>query len=77
MAMKKRMIAATLCLCMAVGLMPTAAYAEGDDKNIMLKTSVLSTNVNTVNAVTVYFSKDNSDQPGAWRVIGYGGEGVI
>lgn len=36
--MKKRMIAAALCLCMAAGLMPTAAYAAEGDKTIMLGT---------------------------------------
>ncbi len=46
------------------------------DKTIMLGASVLNAEINTAYAATVYFSKNNTDQPGAWRVIGYNGNGV-
>ena len=39
-------------------------------------TSVLSKNVNTATAPTVYFGQNHENNPAAWRVIGYDGNGV-
>ena len=38
--------------------------------------SVLSKNVNTATAPTVYFGQNHENNPAAWRVIGYDGSGV-
>ena len=45
-------------------------------KTIQLGTDALSKNVNTATAPTVYFGQDHENNPGAWRVIGYDGNGV-
>ena len=70
----------TLCilcaLALCLGLMPTAAFAANNGKAIQLGTDALNAKVNTANAATVYFGKNNEDTPGAWRVIGYNGNGV-
>ena len=38
--------------------------------------SALREDVNTPDAATVYFGKDDEDKEGAWRVIGYDGIGA-
>ncbi len=45
-------------------------------KTIQLGTDALSKNVNTATAPTVYFGKNQDNNPAAWRVIGYDGNGV-
>ena len=46
-------------------------------KTIQLGTDALSKNVNTATAPTVYFGQDHENNPGAWRVIDYDGNGVV
>jgi len=67
----------TLCLT------PISVFAEEvgaeDSAAIQLGTdalSVLSKNVNTATAPTVYFGQNHENNPAAWRVIGYDGSGV-
>ena len=74
--MKKRILSILLCLCMAACMLPTVAFAADKGKAIQLGTNALSKNVNTEAAPTVYFGQDHGDNPGAWRVIGYDGNGV-
>ena len=74
--MKKRILSILLCLCMAACMLPTVAFAADTGKAIQLGTDALSKNVNTEAAPTVYFGQDHGNNPGAWRVIGYDGNGV-
>lgn len=74
--MKKRILSILLCLCMAACMLPTVAFAADKGKAIQLGTNALNKNVNTATAPTVYFGQDHGDNPGAWRVIGYDGNGV-
>ena len=74
--MKKRILSILLCLCMAVCMLPTVAFAADTGKAIQLGTDALSKNVNTATAPTVYFGQDHGNNPAAWRVIGYDGSGV-
>mgnify|MGYP000297095965 CR=1 FL=1 len=74
--MKKRILSILLLCCMLLTLLPTAAFAADTGKAIQLGTDALSKNVNTATAPTVYFGQDHGDNPGAWRVIGYDGNGV-
>ena len=74
--MKKRILSILLCLCMAACMLPTVAFAADKGKAIQLGTNALNKNVNTASAPTVYFGQDHGDNPGAWRVIGYDGNGV-
>lgn len=74
--MKKRILSILLCLCMAACMLPTAAFAADTGKAIQLGTDALSKNVNTEAAPTVYFGQDHGNNPAAWRVIGYDGNGV-
>jgi len=67
----------TLCLT------PISVFAEevgaGGSAAIQLGAdalSVLSKNVNTATAPTVYFGQNHENNPAAWRVIGYDGSGV-
>ena len=76
MKLKNKIIGLLLVFCLVAGLMPTAAFAAGTGKAIQLGTDALNESVNDKNAATVYFGKNNEDAPGAWRVIGYNGEGV-
>ena len=76
MKLKNKVISLLLAFCLVAGLMPTAAFAAGTGKAIQLGTDALNESVNDKNAATVYFGKNNEDAPGAWRVIGYNGEGV-
>jgi len=45
-------------------------------KTIQLGADALNKNVNTATAPTVYFGQNQENNPGAWRVIGYDGNGV-
>lgn len=74
--MKKRILIILLCLCMAACMLPTVAFAADTGKAIQLGTDALSKNVNTATAPTVYFGQNHENNPGAWRVIGYDGNGV-
>ena len=81
--MKKRMLSILLTLCMTLCLTPISVFAEevGTEGSaaIQLGTdalSVLSKNVNTATAPTVYFGQNHENNPTAWRVIGYDGSGV-
>ena len=81
--MKKRILSILLTICMLFCLTPISVFAEevgawgsaaiqlGADALI-----VLSKNVNTVTAPTVYFGQNHDNNPAAWRVIGYDGNGV-
>ena len=78
--MKKRLLSIVLILSMMMCLVPITAFAEGETATgtaaIQFGTdaiSVLSKNVNTANAPTVYFGQDQENRPAAWRVIGYDG----
>lgn len=74
--MKKRILSILLCLCMAACMLPTVAFAADTGKAIQLGTNALNKNVNTEAAPTVYFGQNQENNPGAWRVIGYDGNGV-
>ena len=74
--MKKRILSILLCLCMAACMLPTVAFAADTGKAIQLGTNALNENVNTATAPTVYFGQDHGNNPGAWRVIGYDGNGA-
>ena len=81
--MKKRILSILLTLCMTLCLTPISVFAEEvgaeDSAAIQLGTdalSVLSKNVNTATAPTVYFGQNHENNPAAWRVIGYDGSGV-
>ena len=78
--MKKRLFSILLMCCMALTLLPTAVFAEGEavTGNSAIQfgadaISVLSKNANTANAPTVYFGQNHENNPGAWRVIDYDG----
>ena len=78
--MKKRILSILLTLCMVLCIMPTDAFAEGEAATgsaaIQLGTAALNKNVNTATAPTVYFGQNHENNPGAWRVIGYDGNGA-
>ena len=74
--MKKRLLCILLCLCMAACMLPTVAFAADTGKAIQLGTDALSKNVNTATVPTVYFGQNHENNPGAWRVIGYNGNGA-
>ena len=81
--MKKRILSILLTLCMMLCLTPISVFAEEvgawGSAAIQLGTdalSVLSKNVNTATAPTVYFGQNRDNNPAAWRVIGYDGSGV-
>ena len=61
---------------MVLTLLPTAAFAADTGKAIQLGTDALSKNANAATAPTVYFGQDHENNPAAWRVIGYDGNGV-
>lgn len=73
---KRRILSLLLILCLAAGLIPTTAFAADDGKAIALGTGDLQENANETNAATIYFGQNDAEQPGAWRVIGYNGNGV-
>ena len=81
--MKKRILSILLTLCMTLCLTPISVFAEevgaGGSAAIQLGAdalSVLSKNVNTATAPTVYFGQNHENNPAVWRVIGYDGSGV-
>ena len=81
--MKKRILSILLTLCMMLCLTPISVFAEevGAWGSAAIKLgadalSVLSKNVNTATAPTVYFGQNHENNPAAWRVIGYDGNGV-
>ena len=78
--MKKRILSILLTLCMMLCLTPISVFAEevGAEGSaaIQLGTEVLNKNVNTATAPTVYFGQNHENNPAAWRVIGYDGNGV-
>ena len=81
--MKKRILSILLTLCMMLCLTPISVFAEEvgawGSAAIQLGAdaiSVLSKNVNTATAPTVYFGQNHDNNPAAWRVIGYDGSGV-
>ena len=68
---------------MVLCLVPTSVFAEevGAEGSAAIQLgadaiSVLSKNVNTATAPTVYFGQNHDNNPAAWRVIGYDGSGV-
>ena len=81
--MKKQIVSTLLALCMLLCLVPTSVFAEevGAEGSAAIQLgadaiSVLSKNVNTATAPTVYFGQNHDNNPAAWRVIGYDGSGV-
>ena len=81
--MKKRILSILLTLCMMLCLTPISVFAEevGTEGSAAIQLgadalSVLSKNVNTATAPTVYFGQNHENNPAAWRVIGYDGSGV-
>ena len=81
--MKKRILSILLTLCMTLCLTPISVFAEevGTEGSAAIQLgadalSVLSKNVNTATAPTVYFGQNHDNNPAAWRVIGYDGSGV-
>lgn len=76
MKAKKRFLSLLLAVCLVAGLMPTAVFAANSGKAIQLGTDALNESINSTNAATVYFGQNDTDQPGAWRVIGYNSDGV-
>ena len=78
--MKKRILSILLTLCMMLCLTPISVFAEevGSEGSAAIQLgayaiSVLSKNVNTATAPTVYFGQNHENNPAAWRVIGYDG----
>ena len=78
--MKKRILSILLALCMLFCLVPTTAFAEEvgawGSAAIQLGADALNKTVNTEIAPTVYFGQNHENNPAAWRVIGYDGNGV-
>ena len=81
--MKKRILSILLTLCMTLCLTPISVFADevGTEGSAAIQLgadplSVLSKNVNTATAPTVYFGQNHENNPAAWRVIGYDGSGV-
>ena len=81
--MKKRILSILLTICMLFCLTPISVFAEevGTEGSAAIQLgadalSVLSKNVNTATAPTVYFGQNHENNPAAWRVIGYDGSGV-
>ena len=81
--MKKRILSILLTLCMMLCFTPISVFAEevGTEGSAAIQLgadalSVLSKNVNTATAPTVYFGQNHENNPTAWRVIGYDGSGV-
>ena len=81
--MKKRILSILLTLCMMLCLTPISVFAEevGAEGSAAIQLgadalSVLSKNVNTATAPTVYFGQNHENNPAAWRVIDYDGSGV-
>ena len=78
--MKKRILSILLTLCMTLCLTPISVFAEEvgawGSAAIKLGADALNKTVNTEIAPTVYFGQNHENNPAAWRVIGYNGNGV-
>lgn len=78
--MKKRILSILLTLCMMLCLTPISVFAEEvgawGSAAIQLGAGTLNKTVNTEIAPTVYFGQNHDNNPAAWRVIGYDGNGV-
>ena len=78
--MKKRILSILLTLCMMLCLTPISVFAEevGTEGSAAIKlgAGALNKTVNTEIAPTVYFGQNHDNNPAAWRVIGYDGNGV-
>ena len=78
--MKKRILSILLTLCMMLCLTPISVFAEEvgawGSAAIKLGADALNKTVNTEIAPTVYFGQNHENNPAAWRVIGYDGNGV-
>ena len=78
--MKKRILSILLTLCMTLCLTPISVFAEEvgawGSAAIQLGADALNKTVNTEIAPTVYFGQNHENNPAAWRVIGYDGNGV-
>ena len=78
--MKKRILSILLALCMLFCLTPISVFAEEvgawGSAAIQLGADTLNKTVNTATAPTVYFGQNHENNPGAWRVIGYDGNGA-
>ena len=78
--MKKRILSILLTICMLFCLTPISVFAEEvgawGSAAIQLGADALNKTVNTEIAPTVYFGQNHENNPAAWRVIGYDGNGV-
>lgn len=78
--MKKRILSILLALCMLFCLTPISVFAEEvgawGSAAIQLGADTLNKTVNTEIAPTVYFGQNHENNPAAWRVIGYDGNGI-
>ena len=78
--MKKRILSILLTICMLFCLTPISVFAEEvgawGSAAIKLGADALNKTVNTEIAPTVYFGQNHENNPAAWRVIGYDGNGV-
>ena len=78
--MKKRILSILLTLCMLLCLTPISVFAEEvgawGSAAIQLGADTLNKTVNTEIAPTVYFGQNHENNPAAWRVIGYDGNGI-
>lgn len=78
--MKKRILSILLTLCMLFCLTPISVFAEEvgawGSAAIQLGAGTLNKTVNTEIAPTVYFGQNHENNPAAWRVIGYDGNGI-
>ena len=78
--MKKRILSILLTLCVTLCLTPISVFAEEvgawGSAAIQLGADALNKTVNTATAPTVYFGQNHENNPAAWRVIGYDGNGV-
>ena len=78
--MKKRILSILLTLCMLFCLVPISVFAEEvgawGSAAIQLGADTLNKTVNTEIAPTVYFGQNHENNPAAWRVIGYDGNGI-
>ena len=78
--MKKRILSILLVFCIMMSLMPISVFAEEvgawGSAAIQLGADALNKTVNTEIAPTVYFGQNHENNPAAWRVIGYDGNGV-
>ena len=78
--MKKRILSILLTLCMTLCLTPISVFAEEvgawGSAAIKLGADALNKTVNTEIAPTMYFGQNHENNPAAWRVIGYDGNGV-